>query len=255
MGCTVKKAENSGGKENAPMNPRRKLVRKAVIDGATALFVAKGYSGTTTQNIADAVGLQRTSLYYYFKSKEEILAAMIDDVTISAAKRNEAIRFQKDSSVLQRIAVLVEDSVLRILEHPQVVKVLDRTEGELPSDLIENYVDAKRGVRDQVIALLSEGIDSGEIADVDVRVAAFALIGMANWTAWWYSPGKGLAPEVIARTISTLAVKALAAPKNKTNSADLIYGIRESIDALEKQIKSTDRRGLEGSGSRREGGK
>ena len=54
--------------------PNRRALRMAeVFDAAAAVFAEKGYHGTSTKDIADRLGLQQGSLYYYFASKEEAL--------------------------------------------------------------------------------------------------------------------------------------------------------------------------------------
>jgi len=232
------------------LNTRKKLVREEVLRCATELFAEKGYAGTTTQNIADAVGLKRTSLYYYFKTKDELLEALIEEVTVDSAKRNEAIRGQSTNTVLERIGSLVQDTVLRTLERPLTVKVLDRIESELPESLLGGYVEAKRSVRDEIIALVTEGIENGELIHIDPRVATFALIGMANWTAWWFAPGKGLVPEEIAQSLSRLATRALANNNSAKEPQDLFATVREDLDELERHFSSSTRQKNKASDSR-----
>jgi AcrR family transcriptional regulator len=58
-------------------DPQTSVVRDAVIRESTKLFLANGFRGTTVQEITDAVGIGRGTLYYYFKSKDEILERVI----------------------------------------------------------------------------------------------------------------------------------------------------------------------------------
>ena len=52
--------------------------RKEILDAAEQLFAAKGYDKTSTNDILEKVGIARGTLYYHFKSKEDILDAVID---------------------------------------------------------------------------------------------------------------------------------------------------------------------------------
>ena len=54
--------------------------RKAFVDAARALFLANGYAGTTMSSIAGKVGGSKTTLWSYFPSKEELFAAVVDDI-------------------------------------------------------------------------------------------------------------------------------------------------------------------------------
>ena len=52
--------------------------RMEILEAANRLFGEKGFDGTSTAEIFDAVGIARGTLYYHFKSKEDILDALID---------------------------------------------------------------------------------------------------------------------------------------------------------------------------------
>jgi AcrR family transcriptional regulator len=210
-----------------------------ILKHAARLFAEKGYAGTSLQDVSDSVGLQRTSLYYYFKTKEDLIAAIIEDVTVAAAQRNRSLRNVPGRSALVRVSDMVFDSVIRTLEHPEQFRLLDRIEAELPDTLAATYVQSKRAVRDEMIQAIIEGMRSGEIVQVDPRVAAFALIGMVNWTAWWYQPGKGLDPKEIATIMSRLAANALsrgASTPAESTARGVIEGIRNELDRLEALV-------------------
>src|SRR3546814_7802383 len=54
--------------------------RKAFVDAARELFFANGYAGTTMSSIASKVGGSKTTLWTYFPSKEDLFAAVVDDI-------------------------------------------------------------------------------------------------------------------------------------------------------------------------------
>lgn len=239
-GATRQRVRGKGQRVPAsavPSNTRRGLVLEDVLKHAARLFAEKGYSGTSLQDIADAVGLQRTSLYYYFETKEDLLAAMIKEVTVSAAQRNRDIRGASGRSAADRLCDMVFDSVIRILAHPMQMRLLDKIEGELPASLAGSYLESKRTVRDEMIQVIADGIEAGELIQIDKRAAAFALLGMVNWTAWWYVPGKGLRPDEIATIMARLARNALSrngAEPVRPTSRGIINGIRSELDRLER---------------------
>ncbi len=77
--------------------------RNEILDAAEQLFVTKGFDRTSTNDILERVGIARGTLYYHFKSKEEILNAMIARLTETLLKRAGQIVRQKDKPVLQRL--------------------------------------------------------------------------------------------------------------------------------------------------------
>ena len=60
---------------------RRELVENEIYEHATRLFAERGFAGTSLQDIADAMGMTRPALYYYVKSKDELLAKLVTEVT------------------------------------------------------------------------------------------------------------------------------------------------------------------------------
>lgn len=64
----------------APLDDASAMRRKAFVDAARELFFANGYAGTTMSSIASKVGGSKTTLWTYFPSKEELFAAVVDDI-------------------------------------------------------------------------------------------------------------------------------------------------------------------------------
>ena len=60
---------------------RRELVENEIYEQATRLFAERGFAGTSLQDIADAMGITRPALYYYVKSKDELLAKLVTEIT------------------------------------------------------------------------------------------------------------------------------------------------------------------------------
>lgn len=77
--------------------------REEILDAAEKLFAAKGFDNTSTGDILDAVGIARGTLYYHFKSKEEILDGVIQRITDKLMRDASEIVRQKERPVLERL--------------------------------------------------------------------------------------------------------------------------------------------------------
>ena len=85
-------------------------IRKSeILDTAERLFVSKGYENTSTTDILDEIGIARGTLYYHFKSKEDILIAMIDRQVGQMAAKAKAIANNKEIPALQRMILAVAE--------------------------------------------------------------------------------------------------------------------------------------------------
>ena len=83
-------------KQESKVRPRRNdSQRQLFLDAASLLFIEKGFGGTNINDIADAVGVTRTTLYYYFPSKESILEALTEGVTEKAGALAKSVSARK----------------------------------------------------------------------------------------------------------------------------------------------------------------
>lgn len=79
--------------------------KNEILDVAERLFTVKGFDNTTTNDILEEIGIARGTLYYHFKSKEDILDAMIDRITERLVTEAESIAKNREMPVLQRITM------------------------------------------------------------------------------------------------------------------------------------------------------
>lgn len=190
--------------------PRNKMIRGDLLQKAAALFVEKGFASTNIQDIADAVGLSRPSLYYYFKNKDEVLTALVEEATTYPVTILDKHRRDSLLKPADRLRNAMAELVAWIIRSPLVIKVLETNEARLPANLAEEHQQAKRRVLKAFVDMITDGIQSGDFRPVDPRVAAFALIGMGNWTAWWYAPGGERSVAEVADQFAEMAVRSLS---------------------------------------------
>lgn len=81
--------------------------KNEILDVAERLFGTQGFDNTSTNDILNEIGIARGTLYYHFKSKEEILDTMIDRMTKQLVEKSKEIVSQKNMSVLQRLTMMM----------------------------------------------------------------------------------------------------------------------------------------------------
>ena len=81
--------------------------KNEILDVAERLFGTKGFDGTSTSDILNEIGIARGTLYYHFKSKEEILDAMISRMMSRLIEKAEVIAVQKNIPVLERLTMMM----------------------------------------------------------------------------------------------------------------------------------------------------
>ncbi len=217
---------------------RQEVTRDRIVECAAELFTAKGYSATSLKDIADALNLTRTAMYYYFDSKEDVLHALVEEDAQVAASLLHDIRVHRDGTVLQRFRQSVEVFVGWVLRRRNIFILIEGIGRQFPSEITSIQQNAKRQVLQEFIDLISEGIDSGDFSTTDPRSAALAIIGMCNWSAWWFN-GEDEGINAVAQFMSSFAVKALV-----TETLEL--GELTTGDEISRPGGNTDLRGAQG---------
>ncbi|NKY51372.1 TetR/AcrR family transcriptional regulator [Nocardia vermiculata] len=222
--------------------PRRKLLMSEIIDQAMRLFAERGYDGTTLQDIADAVGLSRPNLYNYVKSKEELLVAMVEATTQSAANSLREVRQRSDLDAAEKLHALVRTLVLNRAEQPAQFRTLDRSDQALPPEIARKHLEGRRTVLREVTTVIEEGITGGRFRPVDVRITALSIIGMCNWVAWWFHPSSTHPADPVAEQIAHNAVAMVAQEPGRTPDAPTPLGavalIQQDLDFLTRLLSA-----------------
>lgn len=221
-------------------NIRGEALRNAILTAASQLFIERGFGGTNIRDIAKALGVTRTALYYYFKNKEAILERVAEDIIFTANRQTANVSAKSELDPLNALVFIVERHARLILSRPVEFRVFDRSEVDLPVKQRRLAETARRGVLANFTEVIERGIQSGDFRAVDARVAALAIIGMCNWTAWWFKPGGRKQAEDIVKILSDLAVQALkrgdGQQRGRTDLRSRVRILREDIDYLERML-------------------
>lgn len=221
---------------------RREMVENEIYETAARLFAERGYAGTSLSDIADAVGLNRASLYYYVKRKDELLERLVDAATGDATAALREIRSRPDLDPLAKLREIARASVLRQALHPHRLRMVVKSETELPPALAEAHAKGRRAVLDELAALLDEGMRAGYFRSGDPRVAALGLIGLWNWVSWWFDPHGQQSPDAVADQLADMAVAGVARSGKTlpaTGSTEAAVAIlKEDLDLLLRTLES-----------------
>ena len=163
----------------------QKLVH--VLKTSAAVFADKGYHSTSMRDISRATKMSLSGLYYYFKSKEELLF-LIQDYCFSTVIGDCRRLLEGVDDPVGRLKLLIENHLNYFVNNMNEMKVLSHEGNSITGDLFRKVNSKKRQYVDLVIDLLGEIASERRVERVDVRVAAFSLFGMMNWSYNWYSP-------------------------------------------------------------------
>ncbi len=181
--------------------------RAEILRAASRLFAEKGYAATTIRDIAKAVDMQSGSPFYHFKSKHDMLLAVVLEgiETISRAVSEAAAGGGTPRQVFEAMLLAHLEQLLADDGRHFAATLLHESkhlDAEAHAALVERK-DRYEGLWQKALANLKR---AGDIGD-DSHVARLFLLGGLNWTVQWYRPDGVCSVPVIARQISSLLLK------------------------------------------------
>lgn len=206
-------ASSSSSKARAQNAPKRTRGARAeddrrseLISISARLFREKGYDKTTVRDISGAAGIHSGSWFYYFKTKHDILVAVIEEGMRQALSLMEEIaadasapreKFRKLVNAHLRIVLLPDQHFIQLLLYEW------RSLGRAEKKRVVAIKDRYEAVWDKVIADLRKSGDWSMPTQVD----RLFLFGALNWTAQWYRPGHKFSIDQLAERAITFCLR------------------------------------------------
>lgn len=184
--------------------------RREILVAAAQVFKDRGFRGTTLSHVAEAMGADRASLYYYVSSKEELFHEVVGEaVKVNLATATE-IR-DSDGPAPDKLRRLVESLMASYADYYPVLYVLiqENLSHVAPeqSEWAEEMQRINREYERVLIEIVQAGQDEGTLrATAPAWVLAYGVIGMVGWTNRWFNPHDSL---IDAEQIGTAFADAL----------------------------------------------
>jgi AcrR family transcriptional regulator len=163
--------------------------RSELTRQAARLFAEKGYHGTSIGDLAQAMGVQKGSLYAHIDSKQDLLYETMRDGAAAFHGALDAIPERLPATEKLRLALRAH---LRIVsEQLDVATVFVREWRYLEGERREEILAERRRYEERVRELFREGRELSELrADLDEAAAALLFLSAANWAYTWLQPGR-----------------------------------------------------------------
>jgi AcrR family transcriptional regulator len=163
---------------------RRELTREAA-----RLFAQKGYHGTSIGDIAEAMGVQKGSLYAHIASKEDLLYETMREGADAFHAELDAI--PEDAPAVEKIRLALRGHLRVVAEQLDVATVFVQEWRYLEGARHDEIVAERRRYEERIRDLFREGRELSELrADLDEAAAVLLLLSAANWAYTWLQPGR-----------------------------------------------------------------
>jgi TetR/AcrR family transcriptional regulator, cholesterol catabolism regulator len=155
---------------------------------AARLFAEKGYHGTSIGDLAEALGLQKGSLYTHIDGKADLLWEVCRE---GAAAFHAALDgIPDDGPVFERIRAALRAHLAVVALQLDIATVFVREWRYLEGERREQFLAERRRYEERIRALFREGRELGELrTDLDDATATLLTLSAANWAYTWLRPG------------------------------------------------------------------
>lgn len=188
------------------------ISQKRILDAAARIFRDYGYAGTTMRAIADEADLKPGSIYYHYKSKDDLISAVLDigirAVTESVGKALKAL--PDTATGRDRIEAAIRAHLSAIIEVGDYTLATRRALGQVPEAIRARNTRMRDTYGSIWQEILSDAHQRGEFrTTANLTLARLFILGALNWTVEWFKPG-GRSIDDVAREFASIVLDGLS---------------------------------------------
>lgn len=202
---------NGEGRGQTDRKPREKRWSE-ILKAAAEVFYEKGYDAATLQDIADRVGILKGSIYYYIKTKGDLLDSLLIEV------HNEGMAMIRrcaatEGTIFDKLGAMIRGHVDYMCRNQAKTTVYLHELKALDPDHRESLFRG-HDFRDEFLILIEQGQKTGLVLpDLDAKLTSQAMLGWINSLYQWYQPKPRKPAHVIADHFVSTMLRGIATSK------------------------------------------
>jgi AcrR family transcriptional regulator len=210
----AKRGQSSPGPLRARQAERPGLRAKAenrleeVLNSAANLFYAKGFHGTTIEDVANDVGMLKGSLYYYINSKEDLLYQLLLTV-IERGDEYIAKRIDPSGDPLLQLQKGIEAQIDLIIENQVRVGLFFHEFDALPVKRQQKVLAVMSRYNNRFIELVRKAQEQGKLIGGEPWLIVNGVLGMCNWIYRWYHAEHPTDVDEVKKTFVGMIMKGI----------------------------------------------
>lgn len=174
--------------------------RQSILQAAGRLFWEKGYLGTSIDDIAHVVKMNKASLYHYFPNKASILYEIVASPARELIDSARPIA-DSDSTAQQKLESLIKAHINWQVTHVGFAGIGAIERKNLPPRLLRNYTRIRDEYEEIFRKVIQEGVDRGEFGKLDNKISCLFVLGLVNSIIHWFREEGELSAEEIAEKV------------------------------------------------------
>lgn len=172
------------------------------------LFYKKGYFATSISDIAREAGIQKSSIYYHYSNKEELLFDILKTTMVDLDENLEA-QIKGVQGAEEKMRAAIQSHVIFHMERQKEVIISDSELRGLTVDNYKNIMKMRDDYERKFQSLIKEGIEKGIFADMDFKVASYGIITMCTAVSIWFNQSGRLSKEDVAKIYTDFLIHGL----------------------------------------------
>lgn len=178
-----------------------------LIKTAIEIMSAEGYAGTSIGMVASKVGISKSTVIHYFKSKEGMLLAILENFLPEQIDMFKPILNSDSISGIEKLHQFLKHHMKMVAERKDVLSINLRDTQYLSGNNRVVYQEQQRIYEGQVVQIIQQiQNESALFVDLNAIITAKAILGMCNYACIWYKEGGEYSMDDIAEQLFALLI-------------------------------------------------
>ena len=183
-------------------------MKNAIKTISINLFYKKGYFATSISDIAREAGIQKSSIYYHYSNKEELLFDILKTAMVDLDENLE-VQIKGVQGAEEKMRAAIQSHVIFHMERQKEVIISDSELRGLTVDNYKNIMKMRDDYERKFQSLIKDGIEKGIFADMDFKVASYGIITMCTAVSIWFNQSGRLSKEDVAKIYTDFLIHGL----------------------------------------------
>ena len=168
-----------------------------LLEAATRLFRERGFHATSMQDLAEALAMNRGSLYHYIVSKDDLLWTVMNRAFDLLEARVTPL-LEADGPALPRLSAAIREHLRVAADHADELSLIQIELRSLNSERRRQMIERRDAYEGRWRATIADGINGGELRAANIDLTGIGILSVCNWFTQWYRPGGRLEVDAIA---------------------------------------------------------
>jgi len=185
-------------------------MEEKILSAASQLFSQKGYNPTSLNEIAAQVGLHKTTLFHYFKSKEELLMRVMDESLRDHIPVLKRLLDDANLTPEEKFRLALKRQILVTCKYKEHINVYLTEAKSLSQKKRERYKRQRKQYEtyfEEIIRQIQREKKTHLFKGLNPKIVKLGILGMCNWLIKWYDESGGSTPQEIYETLYSLLTR------------------------------------------------